>query len=102
MTMLLDEIEAFIGTHEIAPTRFGEDALGDRHFVRQLRDGRRIWPETEAKVRRFMATYRPTDRDAGSATATSPTDTANHRPFRATDSEAMRTSADAGAIEDAA
>lgn len=59
MNTLLSEIEAFLETHGMAPTRFGDEALGDRHFVRQLRSGRRVWPETEAKVRRFMATYRP-------------------------------------------
>lgn len=58
---LLSDIEAFMATHNIAPTRFGGDALGDRHFVTQLRKGRRVWPETEAKVRLFMATYRPAD-----------------------------------------
>lgn len=59
MTTLLDDIEAFLETHEMSPTRFGDDALGDRHFVKQLRQGRRVWPETEAKARRFMSTYRP-------------------------------------------
>ncbi len=58
MSTLLPEIEAFIEANDIAPTRFGDLALGDRHFVRQLREGRRVWPETEAKVRRFMVTYR--------------------------------------------
>lgn len=57
MTLLAD-IEAFLATHQMAPSRFGFDALGDRHFVRNLREGRRVWPETESKVRRFMATYR--------------------------------------------
>lgn len=56
---LLADIEAFLTTHDMAPTRFGVGALGDRHFVKQLRKGRRVWPETEAKVRRFMATYKP-------------------------------------------
>lgn len=56
---LLPDIEAFLQTHQMAPTLFGESALKDRRFVKQLRDGRRVWPETEAKVRRFMATYRP-------------------------------------------
>lgn len=59
MSALLTDIEAFIATHEMSPTRFGVGALGDRHFVKQLRKGRRTWPETEAKVRQFMATYRP-------------------------------------------
>lgn len=34
---------------------FGRKALSDPHFVRQLRNGRRVWPETEAKVRKFIA-----------------------------------------------
>lgn len=36
---------------------FGDLAMKDRHLVRQLRNGRRLWPETEAKVRAFMASY---------------------------------------------
>ncbi|MBB4611674.1 hypothetical protein GGQ89_003924 [Sphingomonas yabuuchiae] len=28
-------------------------------MVRQLREGRRLWPETEAKVRKFMSEYQP-------------------------------------------
>lgn len=43
--------------HNVSATAFGDAALGDRHFVRQLRAGRRVWPETEAKVRTFMAAY---------------------------------------------
>jgi hypothetical protein len=58
MSTLLSDIEAFLATHTMSATRFGHDALGDRHFVKQMRGGRRVWPETEAKVRRFMATYR--------------------------------------------
>jgi len=57
MSQLLPDIEAFLETHSVAPTAFGVMALNDRHLVRQLRRGRRLWPETEAKVRRFMATY---------------------------------------------
>jgi hypothetical protein len=55
MDQLLIDVEAFLKAHpEVAPTRFGNDALGDRHFVRTLRAGRRVWPETEVKVRAFM------------------------------------------------
>ena len=55
---LLCDIEEFLSRQELAPTRFGELALSDRHFVRQLRAGRRVWPETEEKVRKFMRDYR--------------------------------------------
>lgn len=63
---LLSDIEAFLTAHGMSATAFGDKALGDRHFVRQLRKGRRVWPETEAKARRFMATYRP-ERQADAA-----------------------------------
>lgn len=59
MDSLLADIRAFCQVHDLKPTRFGELALNDKPFVSQLETGRRIWPETEAKVRRFMATYRP-------------------------------------------
>jgi hypothetical protein len=56
---LLDDIEEFLREHDdLSPTALGDRSLGDRHFVRQLRNGRRVWPETEAKVREFMAAYR--------------------------------------------
>jgi hypothetical protein len=65
MESLLQDIEAFLETHSatLSPTAFGVGALKDRHFVRQIRKGRRIWPETEQRVRRFMATYRPAEQD---------------------------------------
>ena len=56
---LLTDIETFMSTHDLSATAFGVMALNDRHFVKQLRKGRRVWPETEVKVRGFMAKYRP-------------------------------------------
>lgn len=55
--LLIFDIDQFLARTGLAPTRFGQDALGDKHFVRQIRAGRRVWPETEAKVRKFMAEY---------------------------------------------
>jgi hypothetical protein len=72
---LLNDIEAFLSEHdEISPTALGDRALGDRHFVRQVRAGRRVWPETEAKVRRFMADYEagPPSREPPSSSITNP------------------------------
>lgn len=57
MSTLLTDIHRFCEAHGLAPTRFGELALNDKPFVAQLENGRRLWPETEAKVRSFMATY---------------------------------------------
>lgn len=64
---LLADIEAFASRHEMSEITIGRKALSDPHFVRDLRKGRRLWPETEAKVRKFMADYRPAD--AGSTQA---------------------------------
>lgn len=58
-SMLLDDIKAFCNTHGLSIWQFGEKAMNDKSFVKNLDVGRRMWPETEAKVRRFMATYRP-------------------------------------------
>lgn len=52
-------ISAFLSEHSMSPVTFGRGALNDPHFVAQFRAGRRVWPETEEKVRRFMASYRP-------------------------------------------
>jgi hypothetical protein len=56
---LLSDIEAFRSEHDMAESTFGRLAVSDWKFIRDLRDGRRLWPETEAKVRTFMSTYRP-------------------------------------------
>jgi hypothetical protein len=64
MSTLTEDIAAFIQTHSMTERQFGELALNDKNLVPQMRGDngqrpRRLWPETEAKVRRFMATYRP-------------------------------------------
>lgn len=58
MNALLAEIEAFLETHKMGAARFGVAAMGDKHFIRDLKNGRRLYPETEARARLFMATYR--------------------------------------------
>lgn len=59
---LLTDIEAFIARHEMAESTFGREALGDWRLIAEMRgEGRsrprRIWPETEAKIRKFMGEY---------------------------------------------
>lgn len=61
---ILAVIEAFVAEHQMAESTFGREALGDWRLIPELRgDGgrrpRRLWPETEAKVRDFMAAYEP-------------------------------------------
>ena len=62
MATLLDDISAFIETHGLSESQFGVLALGDKNFIPDIRGDkrekpRRVWPETEAKARRFMVTY---------------------------------------------
>jgi tRNA-dihydrouridine synthase len=56
-TELVATIDRFLASAGMSEITLGRKALGDPHFVRQLRNGRRLWPETEAKVRRFMAAH---------------------------------------------
>lgn len=71
---LLAEIAAFIKKHELSESQFGVMALNDKNLVRDMRGDtgkrpRRLWPETEAEVRRNMADY------AASQAPAKPTDT---------------------------
>lgn len=54
---LVRAVEAFLKDRDMAPVTFGRLAMNDPHFVRDIRAGRRLWPETEKKVRAFMASY---------------------------------------------
>lgn len=54
---LLQDIRAFCDRHQMPTSRFGVLALNDKPFVAQLERGRRVWPETEAKVRAFMESH---------------------------------------------
>jgi hypothetical protein len=58
METLLSEIEAFCDAQGIAPSKFGELAMKDKRFVFDLREGRRVWPETAQAVRSFMASFK--------------------------------------------
>lgn len=66
---LLAEIDAFCAAHEMSEAKFGRLAIKDWKLVGELRGDRprgkrsgprRLWPETEADIRNFMVTYRPT------------------------------------------
>lgn len=51
---LLREVEKFLRQSEIAPTRFGRDAVGDPRFVFDLRNGRDPRPSTIARVLAYL------------------------------------------------
>lgn len=56
---ILIGIERFIAEHDLPPATFGRKALGDANLIRNLREGRELRRATEARVRSFMAEYRP-------------------------------------------
>jgi hypothetical protein len=62
MDDLISDIEAFCRTHQLKHSRFGRDAVNDTTFVPQLKTGREPRRATVARVRTFMATYRPEER----------------------------------------
>ena len=52
---LLAEIEAFLSATQMGASYFGKKATGNSEMVPRLRNGGRVWPETERQVRDFMA-----------------------------------------------
>lgn len=61
---MVDDVEAFLKAHDMSPVTFGRKAMNDPHFVRDIRADppRRLFRETEEKVRAFIAEYAPEDR----------------------------------------
>jgi hypothetical protein len=51
---LLRQVEKFLRQSDIAPTRFGREAVGDPRFVFDLRNGRDPRPQTVERVRAFL------------------------------------------------
>jgi hypothetical protein len=54
---LLREIDTFLDSTGMKPTNLGRGALNDPAFYGKLRKGRRLFAETEEKVRGFMSMY---------------------------------------------
>lgn len=53
-TDLLTEIQDFLASTGMGASYFGKAACGNSELVSRLRAGRRVWPETEDRVRAFM------------------------------------------------
>jgi hypothetical protein len=53
MTML-NEIERFMKIRQVAPTRFGREALNDPRFVFDLRRGRTIGKRTRGRIEAYL------------------------------------------------
>ena len=52
---LLSDIRSFLAETGMGPSYFGRKAAGNSELVKRLEDGGRVWPETEQKVRDFLA-----------------------------------------------
>ena len=55
MPDLLEQIDAFLDRHAMEATTFGTRAVGDGHFVKDLRNGRKPYRRTVKSVLDFMA-----------------------------------------------
>lgn len=53
---LLRNVEKYLRASNIAPTRFGRDAVGDPRFVFDLRNGREPRPTTIERVLTYLET----------------------------------------------
>ena len=56
---ILHDIDAFLRRTNLSETYFGRQAANDWKLISQLRKGRRLWPQTEQRIRDFMENYRP-------------------------------------------
>lgn len=57
-TKLLSDIDKFLAETGMSAGYFGWCAVKNWRLVERLRDGGRIWPETEAEIRAYMISER--------------------------------------------
>jgi hypothetical protein len=58
---LLEQIDAFLVSTKMAPTRLGLEALSDGGLVKSLRAGRSLSLRNAEKLVNFMAAYQPAE-----------------------------------------
>lgn len=56
---LLPAIDRFLAAENIGEHRFGMLAANNGRLVERLRSGGRVWPETEDRIRSYIASRRP-------------------------------------------
>jgi hypothetical protein len=61
MDDILSEIQAFCETHGLTESQFGRLSNNDTWLIKDVREGRELRRRTIAKIRTFMATYRPAE-----------------------------------------
>jgi len=52
---ILQHIDAFLVRHDMAPSRFGRDAIGEASLIATMRSGRQPSLETLHRLKTFMA-----------------------------------------------
>lgn len=57
--IILAQIDAFLATSGMAPTRLGIETLGDGGLVKNLREGRSLSIRNAEKVLRFIEEHEP-------------------------------------------
>ena len=67
MSNLIEQIMAFCERTDMPHSSFGFYAVGDGKFVARIKRGGRCWPETEQKVRDYIAKNSPTEADTDAA-----------------------------------
>lgn len=55
--VLLRDIDLFLDLAQMKPSRLGAEAIGDPSLYNDLKRGRRLWDETEQRVRDWMKEY---------------------------------------------
>lgn len=64
---LIHEIEAFLSQTGMGPTYFGKKAVGNSEVLDRLKSGGRVWPDTEDKLRAFIADNSPSSAPSSEA-----------------------------------
>lgn len=54
MNELVQEIDVCLKATGMAESTFGRKAVNDGKLVPRLREGGRVWPETEQRIRNFI------------------------------------------------
>jgi hypothetical protein len=57
MSDLIQKIDGFLEVSSMAESTFGIKTVNDGKLVSRLRNGGRVWPETQDKIEQFIKSY---------------------------------------------
>ena len=64
---LLSEIKNYLALTGMSPTYFGRRSVNNCRLVERLEGGKRVWPDTELRVRAYMLAHAPSKTPAEDA-----------------------------------